>query len=132
MTGIKFGNHSFSEPEALPVAPSHFSKLAAQPGLYVILVFDERCSPRSYRAIYFGESDNIEARATGTHENHSSWCAEAGTGRQLYRAVSPMPGANKTQRQQAESLLIAEYGTPCNQKLSYDFGRLFGLRGEAL
>jgi hypothetical protein len=119
---IKFNDYTFSEPTALPA-----SSAAGQPRVYAVLVFDPTCTPRPYRPVYFGESDNIHGRAAGTHENHSSWSAEAGTNTPLYRALCPLPGLTKTQRQQVESLLIAEYSTPCNQKLSFDFARLLGV-----
>jgi hypothetical protein len=125
---IKFNDYTFSEPIVLPANSTFMDTVAAQPGLYVVLVYDPRCTPRPFRALYFGESDNINGRACGTHENHSSWCAEAGTSTPLYRALCPLPGLTKSQRQQVESLLIANYATPCNQKLSFDFDRLLGVK----
>lgn len=127
---IKFNDYVFSEPALLPAASTLADTLIGQAGLYVILVPDSTCSPRPYRALYFGESDNINGRACGTHENWSAWCRHAGTSA-LYRALCPLPGFTKIQRQLAESLLITKYGTPCNDRLSFDFARLLGgLGGE--
>ena len=125
---IKFNDHLFSEPSALPANSNFMDTLGGKPGLYAILVYDSTCSLRPYRPLYFGESDNINGRATGTHENHPSWCKHGGTNMPLYRALCPLPGSTKTQRQQVESLLIAKYTTPCNEKLSFDFARLLGTR----
>jgi hypothetical protein len=124
---IKFNDYTFSEPTALPASSAFIETIAGQPGVYAVLVFDPTCTPRPYRPVYFGESDNIHGRAAGTHENHSSWRAEAGTNAPLYRALCPLPGLTKTQRQQVESVLIAEYSTPCNRKLSFAFARLLGV-----
>lgn len=125
---IKFNDYTFSEPTALPPSSAFMETIAGQPGVYAVLVFDPTCTPRPFRPVYFGESDNIHGRAAGTHENQSSWRAEAGTNTPLYRALCPLPGLTKAQRQQVESLLIAKYSTPCNQKLSFDFARLLGVR----
>jgi hypothetical protein len=125
---IVFNNFKFSEPATLVSAPTLADQLIAQPGLYVVLVYDLAWSPRPFRPLYFGESDNINSRASGTHENHSAWCREAGTHTPLYRALCPLPGWSKTQRQQMESALIANYNPPCNQKLSFDFSRLLATR----
>ena len=124
MTGINFGGYGFTEPMPLPLKETGW---ASQPGLYAILVPDPTCRPRPYRPVYFGESDNINHRATPTHESHSSWRLKAGSFTPLYRALCPLWGLTKTQRQQAESLLIATYNPPGNDRLSCNFGGLMGI-----
>jgi hypothetical protein len=120
----------FSEPEALiaysPLSALYGLGLGTREGVYAILVDDSTARPRPFRAVYFGEAEDVRSRATATHENHSAWQREAGTYGRLYRAFHPMPGSTQTQRQVVESALIAAYNTPCNQKLSFDFARLIG------
>jgi hypothetical protein len=128
MNGINFGGYGFSEPTVLPPTPTLFDTLIGQPGLYAILVFDPSCTPRPYRVLYFGESENIQTRATGTHEKLSHWRTHAGPMAEIYRSLCPLSSATKLERQQAESTLITEYTPPCNERLSFDFARLFGAR----
>ena len=82
----------------------------AMPGIYAILETDARWSPKPYRVLYFGESSNVLRHATGAHERFSSWRATARHAKPLYRALCPMPGSTKHQRQQVENLLIRNYG----------------------
>lgn len=126
---IVFNNFKFSEPTTLVPAPTLAERLMGQSGLYVILAYDPDCSPRPFRPLYFGESENINSRATGTHETYSLWRRKAGTFAPLYRALCPLPDWSRTQRQQAESALIERYDPPCNQKLSFHFSRLLGASG---
>ena len=118
MNGIYFGGYGFSEPQVMPLSPMFGDCLADQGGLYTILVFDAKSTPRPYRPLYFGESDGICTRATGTHEKYLSWLEEVGTFSTLYRALCFLPMWTRSQRQQAESALIAEYNPPCNERLS--------------
>ena len=124
MTGINFGGYGFSEPEPLPAATIAYRPQQDSIGLYAIVVFEARCNPRPYRPIYFGESSGIVSRATSSHENYSSWAAEAGPFTALYRAFCSLPGWTRMQRQRAESALIAEYNPPCNERLSVSLSRL--------
>ena len=128
MNGINFGGYGFSEPAILPSAPTLADTMLGQPGLYAILVYDPSCTPRPYRVLYFGESENIQMRATGTHENFSHWRTQAGPAAQIYRSLCSLSSSKKVERQQAESGLIAKYKTPCNERLSFDFARLFGAK----
>jgi hypothetical protein len=126
--GIVFDNRLFTEPEPLP-ATSGLAAFLNSEGVYVILTDDPTASPRPYRALYFGESGTLWGRATSAHENYSSWQRAAGPYVRLYRAFHVMPGSTQRDRQVAESSLITAYNPPCNQKLSFDFGGLFGLGG---
>jgi hypothetical protein len=128
MNGINFGGYSFSEPTFLPSTPSAVDIFLGQSGLYAILIYDQSCTPRPFRVLYFGESENIQTRATGIHENFSHWKTLAGCRSQIYRSMCPLSSATKLERQQIESALIAEYAPPCNERLSFDFARLFGAK----
>lgn len=128
MNGINFGGYSFSEPTFLPSTPSAVDIFLGESGLYAILVYDPSCTPRPFRVLYFGESENIQTRATGTYENFSHWQIQAGFVTQIYRSLCPLSRATKLERQKVESVLIAEYTPPCNERLSFDFTRLLGAR----
>lgn len=88
------------------------------------MAYDARWTPLPYRPLYFGESDKIWNRATPSHENYESWKREAGTAI-LYRAFHHMTTSSRAQRQARESVLITQYSTPCNQRLSFDLGLEF-------
>jgi hypothetical protein len=116
--GISFGDLLFSEPELVPSLCPPSDYLFEKPGIYAIMALTLEWRPRSYRPIYFGESQNVRRRATTSHENNEKWQREAGS--ILYRAFYEMPGSTQMQRQAVESMLIARYSTPCNHKLSLD------------
>lgn len=118
---IRFGDWVFSAPE--PVTSNGLLGLGGleSRGVYVVMAYDARWTPLPYRPLYFGESDRIWNRATPSHENYESWKCEAGTAT-LYRAFHHMTGSTRVQRQARESALITHYGTPCNQRLSFDLG----------
>ncbi len=120
---IRFGDRFFSHPE--PVGGAGLSEMIGFPGLYSIVVSDVSWRPFPYRPLYFGESENLRSRATTSHENYLCWTRAGGTA-SLYRAFHYMTGSTRTQRQAAESQLIAFYNTPCNQRLSFSglLGRL--------
>ena len=123
MNDIIFGEYAFSAPEVLPASalpvwlPDHG-------GLYAILAYDVGWTPKPYRSLYFGESHRIRSRATSEHEEHLSWTREPGLFTLLYRALCPLPNFTTSQRQRAESALIAQYNTPCNERLSHSLNRL--------
>ena len=123
--GIRFGDILFSEPEALSGSTRPVGLIYRSPGLYVILAFDATYRPWPYRALYFGESENIRSRATTSHENYESWRREGGD--LLYLAFHEMPGSQQNKRQAIESGLITQYNPPCNQRLSLNISKLFGL-----
>ena len=127
-SGIRFGGHDFSQPQLLPPpSPSGFLDL---PGLYAVLVSDAGWRPRPFRPLYFGESDCVWGRATAAHEKYASWRAEAGMIAPLYRALCLLPGWTRSQRQTAESALIAEYNPRCNERLSVSLAALLSVRSR--
>jgi hypothetical protein len=117
--GIRFGQSIFTEPELLPAAAGLASFLANE-GVYVILIEDPLCSPRPFRAVYFGEAENMRSRATAIHENFPAWRRQAGLIASLYRSFHGMPGSTQRERQLVESALITRYNPACNRKLSFD------------
>ena|SRR5271166_232807 len=125
--GIVFQNLLFGEPEVLP-ASSGLSGLVKWEGVYVILTDDITSTPRPFRALYFGESENLWGRATATHENYPAWQRAAGTFGNLYRAFHLMSGSTQHQRQMVETALISGYNPPCNDRFSFDFTKLLGGR----
>ncbi|MBX9962855.1 MAG: hypothetical protein K2Y35_07370 [Burkholderiales bacterium] len=94
-------------------------------GLYAILVPDSRCSPRPFRPIYFGETEDFAGRGflEGHHKYHS-WVRQAGSGFGLYVAIFRWPEATKAQRTGVESMLIRNYRPECNEVLGLG---LYGL-----
>ena len=68
-----------------------------------------------YRAIYFGESENLSER--GFHKSHhafSCWLREARTESNLFIGVHSMPNSTKEQRKKIEEKLISDYNPICN------------------
>jgi hypothetical protein len=106
--GIWFGEHCFSEPQILPC-----SSPAGEPGLFAILVNDDTCHPRCWRALYFGESENVFARLTPWHEKYEPWCRIAGGAVNLYVAFLWMESSRAEERRAIVSALISEYQPEC-------------------
>ena len=107
--GIWFGNYLFSEPEILPC-----SMPACGSGVFAILVHDPACYPRSLRAVYFGESENIPAHLSPWHEKYWSWCAVADGAMNLRVAFLPMEDSSADERRAAVAGLISQYQPECN------------------
>ena len=124
--GIRFGNNHFSALALLPWTSQ--PRIAELPGLYVVLAYDSNWTPRPFRPLYFGESHDPWGRANAEHEKYESWRAAAGVIAPLYRGLCLLPGSTRSQRQAAESALIAEYSPPCNERLSVSLGALLGVR----
>jgi hypothetical protein len=102
----------FSEPSRLgPI--SSIGRLRA-PGLYVILKNDGSASPRPFRELYFGESENIHERASNSHERFEDWSSAAGGESNLYVAYHWMFGSSKEERTSVEADLIERYHPQCN------------------
>lgn len=121
---VRFGRYNFSEPQLLPQTCT--SRLLILPGVYVVLVYDIGWRPQPFRPLYFGESDDLWSRTTAAHEKSASWREHAGTSTPLYRAFCPLPGSTRSERQAAESALIAQYNPPCNERLSVSLAWLLG------
>ena len=105
---IMYGNRSFSGPMQFPAPLT----LPFQ-GLYVIVVPDDKFTPRPFRLLYIGESADVKERATKQHEKFDDWVREA-AGRPLYIGYSSTLGMTDQQRKGEECRLINEYNPPCN------------------
>jgi hypothetical protein len=105
----------FSEPTRLRSSLFGLS-LAPLPGagLYAVLVADGSATPRPFRALYFGESETIDKRASSSHEKYGDWCAAAGGEDKLYVAYCWMIGSTKDERTSVEAGLIERYHPVCN------------------
>jgi hypothetical protein len=119
--GIRFGRNNgetvrFSEPVRFRRSPFYGESLSPLPGagLYAVLVADGSASPRPFRVLYFGESENIDRRASSSHERYGDWCATAGGGEKLFVAYCWMIGSSKDERTSVESGLIGHYRPRCN------------------
>jgi hypothetical protein len=109
--GIRFNNRTFTEP-----APFGLALPPVASGIYAVLVADASCSPRPFRAIYFGESGNFQERVTASHEHYDDWLREAGDVANTYVAFCPTPLLKEVQRRWIENDLIARYRPACNLK----------------
>ena len=109
--GIRFNNRTFTEPAPFPVAIPPVAS-----GIYAILVLDESCRPRPFRAIYFGESGNFLDRITEKHERFGDWTLEAGGVANTYVAFCPTPLLKEEQRRWVKNDLITRYRPICNLK----------------
>jgi hypothetical protein len=107
-TGITYVDRRFSEPTFL-----HACVLPMLAGVYVILVYDAGYSPRPYRLLYVGESENLNERVSTNHEKYSAWCREA-QNQMLYVAYH-LTGMNRVERYTLEAAVIREYNPPCNK-----------------
>jgi hypothetical protein len=108
-SGIMFSNRRFTEPTL------HRSAIRlGWPGIYAILVYDVRCSPRPYRVVYFGEAQDLHARVTTSHEKYVAWCSAAGGSANVYVAFHWMLSSTEEQRVAEEARLIREYCPQCN------------------
>jgi len=80
----------------------------------VILVADNSWTPRSYRPLYFGETENLAERPTTSHERYEDWCTAAGDAGNVRVAYCWMIGSLKDERTAIESDLIKFYKPECN------------------
>jgi len=87
------------------------------PGVYAILVFDPTAHPEPFRAVYFGQAEDLSARVVRSHEKYSEWTRAAG-GAQLHVAYYLMPNSNEPQRCAVEQGLISHYSPECNDKFN--------------
>ncbi|MEW5902122.1 MAG: hypothetical protein AB1715_11720, partial [Acidobacteriota bacterium] len=100
----------FAEPVPLTAWTAPFRS-----GLYAILVPDPGATPRPFRPIYFGESEDISDQSfINKHPKYPCWINEAGDVSKLYIAVYHMPFSTREQRLAVESSLISEYRPVCN------------------
>jgi hypothetical protein len=107
---IYFANYQFCEPEALLNWTT--SETA---GIFAILVQDATSRSKPYRAIYFGESENLsEPGFFRSYHRYDCWVREAGNETDLYVSVFPTPGSTPELRQGIKDFLIKYYQPACN------------------
>lgn len=108
---IKLGNYIFSEP--VPIASW---SPPCQAGLYAIMVFDPLWTPFPFRVIYFGESGNLSEQGfLRSHHKYADLIQEAGSERNLYISVYPLPNSTLEIRGVIKSKLIEHYRPACNR-----------------
>jgi hypothetical protein len=107
---IYFANYQFSNPECL------LNWITSEKsGIYAILVQDPTSRSKPYKAIYFGESEDMSERGFfKSHSRYDRWIREAGTEAELYISVFPMPDLTPELRQGIEAFLIKYYQPVCN------------------
>jgi excinuclease UvrABC nuclease subunit len=91
-----------------------------------VLVFDFAGSPRPYRPIYFGKTENLSERVTSSHEKYSEWRAACQSLTGLHLAYHVMRDSSDWQRSTLERNLIAKYAPRCNDVFN-PFAGLLGL-----
>ena len=107
---IYFANYQFSEPAVITDW-----RTEEQVGIYVILVQDPKAKSQSYKAIYFGESQNLsDSGFIKSHQSYPCWIREAESEGNLYIATFPMPDSALDLRQSIVAFLVKYYHPVCN------------------
>lgn len=107
---IYFANYQFSEPGAF----LNWTTTDAV-GIFAILVQDPASRSRPYKAIYFGESENLtEHGFFKNHHRYDCWVREAGSAADLYISVFSLSDSTPEIRQGIQSFLIKYYHPVCN------------------
>jgi hypothetical protein len=102
MPVITLGSRSFAGPFLLPLwsAPK-----AA--GLFAVMVPGWRLL--TFRALHFGQAENLSAGSLKSHSRYAEWISIAGTEWNLYVATHEMSFSTEVQRQAAEREVAREY-----------------------
>jgi hypothetical protein len=108
---IYFGNYQFSEPVVI-----NEWETDEKAGIYVILVQDSGAKSQSYKAIYFGESENLsDSSFLGSHRSYDRWIRESESEGNLYIATFAMPDSALELRQGIVAFLVKYYHPVCNE-----------------
>lgn len=108
---IYFANYQFSEPESLKEW-----RTDDREGIYVILIKDPKAKSQPYKAIYFGESDNLlDSSFLKSHERFDCWISEAGSEAELHIAAFSMPNSTTDLRRSVVAFLVKYYHPVCNK-----------------
>jgi hypothetical protein len=109
-TVIYFANYQFSDPECLLNWTT-----SEKSGIYAILMQDPTSRAKPYKAIFFGESEDISERGFfRSHYRYDRWIREAGSEAELYVSVFPMHDSSPELRQGIVTFLIKYYHPACN------------------
>jgi len=86
------------------------------PGLFVVMVQpDRQNAPANYKALFFGEADNIaDSEFFRIHPKFRCCVSEAERADHLYFAAFPMPDSSPIQRKQLQKLLVDQFHPVCN------------------
>ncbi len=108
---IYFANYQFSDPESLPEW-----KTEDKDGIYVVLTKDPQAKSQPYKALYFGESDNLsDSSFLKSHKGFDCWIQESGSEADLYIATFSMPDSVSELRQDIVTFLVKYYHPVCNE-----------------
>ncbi len=107
---IYFANYQFSEPGTFLNWTTDETS-----GIFAILVKDPKSKSKPYKAIYFGESENLSEHGFfKNHYRYDRWVREAGSAADLYISVFPLPDSSPVIRQSIQAFLIKYYHPVCN------------------
>ena len=105
---IKFAGCLFSDPVAL----GRWDPTGID-GVYAIQVADGGWTPKSYRPIYFGRTEDFSGRRpVPSHHAYQRWVDEAGGAHLLWASIHYEPSA--LLRMVREGALIRRYAPWCN------------------
>lgn len=110
---IAFGGMQFSDPQPLVLFGG-----APLPALYVLSVFDVRCSPQPYRAIFIGQTGNAAAKLDLDHPAVVAWGDRGGFLGLLNVSVFYLPYVRERERAALAKKLVTQYEPELNQKSS--------------
>jgi hypothetical protein len=85
-------------------------------GLFVVMVQPHpETNPGEYRALFFGETDNLSSSEFFRHHPKFRCCvSEAGKVEGLFFASSPLEGSTQDQRKMVQRLLADQFRPICN------------------
>jgi len=107
---IYFANYQFSEPESLAKWNTEEKN-----GIYVLLIKDPIEKSKPYKAIFFGESNDLsDPGFLRSHQRFDCWIQEAGSEADLHIATFPMPNSTPGLRQSVVTFLVKYYHPVCN------------------
>ena len=107
---IYFANYQFGEPKAFLNWTS-----SEKEGIFAILIKNPESKSKPYKAIYFGESENLSEQGFfRSYHRYDCWIREAGNETDLYISVFPTPGSTPNLRQGIKTFLVKYYHPVCN------------------
>ena len=99
---ISLGGRTFTGPFLAPLwSPSR------HPGVYAVMVPGWRVM--TFRALHFGQAQELSIDAIRSCSRYGEWHSIAGTEWNLYIAVYPMPSSTEAQRAVVECALARDY-----------------------
>ena len=113
---IHFGGLQFSEPRPLMLFGG-----APLPALYCLAVFDVRCTPMPYRAVFIGQTGNAAAKLDLEHPAVVAWGEQGGFLGLLNVSVYYLPYVRERERAVLAKRLVKQYEPELNLKTSLGF-----------